>query len=102
MVWPSDGSPQFPKPYGLGPQLRRPYFETNMAFVRIAMILIGATGILAALAFICSAAYLWTFTSCEGDTECMGTFATFLVFAFVLLPIGVTPVMVGRSLSNPK
>ena len=73
-----------------------------MAFVRIATILVGASGVLAALAFICSAVYLWTFTSCEGNSECTGTFGSLLLFAVVLLPIGPTLVLLGRNPSNPN
>ena len=73
-----------------------------MAFARMATIWIGATAVLAALGFTSSAAYLWTFTSCEGNAECMGSFTTFLLFAFVLLIIGIALVMLGRRLSKSK
>jgi uncharacterized membrane protein len=73
-----------------------------MAIARVAAILMGAIALLAALGFISWSAYTWNFTQCRGDAECMGSFATFLLIAVVLLPIGVTLVMVGRSLPNPK
>lgn len=68
-----------------------------MAIARMAALWTGATALLGALGLSAGATYLWFFTSCAGDAECMGSFVTLFLFALVLSILGVLLVIVGRG-----
>jgi hypothetical protein len=74
-----------------------------MAIARMVAFYAGATALMGALGFVASAIYWSLLSSCAGNAECLGSEATFLLFAVVLSFLGVLLIAISRiyrSISN--